>query len=118
MDESKAMKDLNSRIKQLTKLILTSQTVDEASRPGSPVKIDFDMSSYQVRSILKKKKASLAFKLWATEDDTSLFSSSNKNSFPLVARSNLKLSSSSPSKTRSAIDPSSRPMRQRARRIN
>ena len=49
MDESKAMKDLNSRIKQLTKLILTSQTVEEASRPGSPVKIDFDMSPYQVR---------------------------------------------------------------------
>lgn len=48
MDESNAMKDLNSRIKQLTKLILTSQTVDEASRPGSPVKIDFDMSPYQV----------------------------------------------------------------------
>lgn len=45
------MKDLNSRIKQLTKLILTSQTVDEASRPGSPVKIDFDMSPYQVRSV-------------------------------------------------------------------
>ena len=44
------MKDLNSRIKQLTKLILTSQTVEEASRPGSPVKIDFDMSPYQVRS--------------------------------------------------------------------
>jgi centromeric protein E len=50
MDESKAMKDLNSRIKQLTKLILTSQTVDEAnSVPGSPVKVDFDMSPYQVR---------------------------------------------------------------------
>lgn len=43
------MKDLDSRIKQLTKLILTSQTVEEASRPGSPVKIDFDMSPYQVR---------------------------------------------------------------------
>ena len=43
------MKDLNSRIKQLTKLILTSQTVEESSRPGSPVKIDFDMSPYQVR---------------------------------------------------------------------
>jgi hypothetical protein len=43
------MRDLNTRIKQLTKLILTSQTVDEAgSRPGSPVKVDFDMSPYQV----------------------------------------------------------------------
>ena len=60
MDESKAMQDLNTRIKQLTKLILTSQTVDEfkggdgededatATAPGSPAKIDFDMSPYQV----------------------------------------------------------------------
>ena len=52
VDESKAMKDLNSRIQQLTKLILTSQTVDESkgddSRPNSPIKIDFDMSPYQV----------------------------------------------------------------------
>jgi centromeric protein E len=53
IDESKAMKDLNARIQQLTKLILTSQTVDgDDSRPGSPVKIDFDMSPYQVRLIL------------------------------------------------------------------
>jgi centromeric protein E len=48
------MRDLNSRIKQLTKLILTSQTVDESqgdkSRPGSPTKVDFDMSPYQVCS--------------------------------------------------------------------
>lgn len=47
------MKDLNSRIKQLTNLILTSQTVDEnrgdESRPASPSKIDFDMTPYQVR---------------------------------------------------------------------
>jgi centromeric protein E len=46
------MKDLNARIRQLTKLILTSQSVDENkgddSRPASPVKIDFDMSPYQV----------------------------------------------------------------------
>jgi hypothetical protein len=46
------MKDLNGRIKQLTSLILTSQTVDESkgdeSRPASPVKVDFDMSPYQV----------------------------------------------------------------------
>jgi centromeric protein E len=45
------MTDLNTRIKQLTKLILTSQSVGSGddSRPGSPVKIDFDMSPYQVR---------------------------------------------------------------------
>ena len=47
------MRDLNNRIQQLTKLILTSATVDEGkgddeSRPVSPVKIDFDMSPYQV----------------------------------------------------------------------
>lgn len=46
------MNDLNSRIRQLTKLILTSQTVDEnkdnESRPASPTKVDFDMSPYQV----------------------------------------------------------------------
>ena len=46
------MRDLNNRIQQLTKLILTSATVDEAkgdeSRPTSPVKVDFDMSPYQV----------------------------------------------------------------------
>jgi centromeric protein E len=47
------MKDLNARIKQLTNLILTSQTVDEnrgdESRPASPSKVDFDMTPYQVR---------------------------------------------------------------------
>ena len=46
------MGDLNARIKQLTKLILTSQTVDETggdkSRPSSPSKLDFDLSPYQV----------------------------------------------------------------------
>ncbi|KAK7048373.1 kinesin-like protein [Favolaschia claudopus] len=54
LDESKAMTDLNSRIKQLTKLILTSQTVGsgDESRPGSPVKIDFDMSPYQLQQEL------------------------------------------------------------------
>ena len=58
IDESKAMKDLNGRIQQLTKLILTSQNVDETkgddSRAGSPIKVDvdFDMSPYQVRSVL------------------------------------------------------------------
>ena len=54
MDESKAMKDLNSRIEQLTKLILTSASVDETKDgeneglPASPSKIDSDMSPYQV----------------------------------------------------------------------
>ena len=58
VDESKAMNDLNSRIQQLTKLILTSATVDESkgeegdSRPASPVKIDFDMSPYQLQQEL------------------------------------------------------------------
>ena len=49
------MRDLNNRIQQLTKLILTSATVDEGkgdeSRPASPVKIDFDMPPYQVSSL-------------------------------------------------------------------
>ncbi|KAJ7935660.1 kinesin-like protein [Mycena leptocephala] len=54
IDESKAMTDLNTRIKQLTKLILTSQSVGSGddSRPGSPVKIDFDMSPYQLQQEL------------------------------------------------------------------
>ncbi|KAF8988526.1 kinesin motor domain-containing protein [Cyathus striatus] len=56
IDETKAMGDLNARIKQLTKLILTSQTVDDAksddSRPVSPTKVDFDMSPYQLQQEL------------------------------------------------------------------
>ncbi|KAA1474778.1 kinesin-domain-containing protein [Dentipellis sp. KUC8613] len=56
LDESKAMKDLNSRIRQLSNLILTSQTVDinkgDESRPSSPMKIDFDMSPYQLQQEL------------------------------------------------------------------
>src|SRR5712675_588954 len=48
------MKDPNARIKQLTNLILTSQTVGEnrgdESRPASPSKVDFDMTPYQVRA--------------------------------------------------------------------
>lgn len=46
------MNDLNSRIRQLTKLILTSQSVDDKdiqSRPVSPSKLDFDASPFQVR---------------------------------------------------------------------
>lgn len=52
------MHDLNGRIQQLTKLILTSATIDEnkdgdsESRPASPVKIDFDMSPYQLQQEL------------------------------------------------------------------
>ena len=52
------MHDLNGRIQQLTKLILTSATIDESkegdseSRPASPVKIDFDMSPYQLQQEL------------------------------------------------------------------
>ena len=49
------MKDLNGRIQQLTKLILTSQNVDESrgddSRSSSPVKVDFDMSPYRVSPV-------------------------------------------------------------------
>ncbi|KAG6836893.1 hypothetical protein H0H93_001724 [Arthromyces matolae] len=53
IDESKAMKDLNSRIQQLTKLILTSQTLTgDDSRPASPIKLDFDMSPYQLQQEL------------------------------------------------------------------
>ena len=48
------MKDLNARIQQLTKLILTSQTMDEnmgdESRPASPSKANFNLSPYEVRS--------------------------------------------------------------------
>jgi centromeric protein E len=52
------MRDLNGRIQQLTKLILTSATVednkegDTESRSASPVKIDFDMSPYQLQQEL------------------------------------------------------------------
>ena len=52
VDESHALGDLDARIKQLMKLILTSQMVDEPgvdkSRPSSPSKLDFDFSPYQV----------------------------------------------------------------------
>ncbi|KAH9480830.1 Kinesin-related protein 11 [Psilocybe cubensis] len=58
IDESRAMRDLNGRIQQLTKLILTSATVEETKvddddeRAASPVKIDFDMSPYQLQQEL------------------------------------------------------------------
>ncbi|KAJ3811682.1 P-loop containing nucleoside triphosphate hydrolase protein [Lentinula aff. lateritia] len=67
-DESQAMQDLQSRIQQLTKLILTSQTVtDEAaggppgeSRPVSPIKVDFDMSPYQLQQELLTARLQLS----------------------------------------------------------
>ena len=70
-DESHAMKDLNNRIQQLTKLILTSQTVEESStsdsRPSSPVKVDFDMGVVQV------------YILFASVDSPHLLPSCNKS---------------------------------------
>ncbi|KAF8157868.1 P-loop containing nucleoside triphosphate hydrolase protein, partial [Crassisporium funariophilum] len=73
IDESKAMRDLNNRIQQLTKLILTSATVvDEADGDGedgegggggagrgSPVKVDFDMSPYQLQQELLAARGQL-----------------------------------------------------------
>lgn len=59
------MRDLNNRIQQLTKLILTSdsQAVDEVkgdeSRPTSPSKIDFDMSPYQLQQELLSARTQL-----------------------------------------------------------
>ncbi|KAL5524878.1 KIP2 [Sanghuangporus sanghuang] len=56
LDESRAMHDLNSRIQQLTRLILTSQSVDEMkgdqSRPSSPSKPNFDLEPYQLQQEL------------------------------------------------------------------
>jgi len=59
------MRDLNNRIQQLTKLILTSdsQAVDEVkgdeSRPTSPSKVDFDMSPYQLQQELLSARTQL-----------------------------------------------------------
>ncbi|KAF5347688.1 hypothetical protein D9758_014863 [Tetrapyrgos nigripes] len=71
-DESKAMRDLQNRIQQLTKLILTSQTVDEStlngiggeggdieSRPVSPIKVDFDLTPYQLQQELLSARLQL-----------------------------------------------------------
>ncbi|KAL5512652.1 hypothetical protein ACEPAG_2918 [Sanghuangporus baumii] len=56
LDESRAMHDLNSRIQQLTRLILTSQSVDETkgdqSRPSSPSRLNFDLEPYQLQQEL------------------------------------------------------------------
>ena len=109
------MKDLNSRIKQLTNLILTSQTVGEnggdESRPASPSKVDFDMTPYQVRSFFSSPSSSESFELTLLQT-----SSSNKNFFPRDARSNLKGRKSSRSKRRSSHGPSYPQTRRRTRR--
>lgn len=47
LDEQRDTTDLNLRLKQLSKLILTSQSVNEGAEP-SPTKLDFDLSPYQV----------------------------------------------------------------------
>jgi hypothetical protein len=84
------MKDLNARIKQLTNLILTSQTVDEnrgdESRPASPSKVDFDMTPYQVRFFFRARPLSKVSKGSRAQNQPS----SNKNSSPHVAKSNPK----------------------------
>ncbi|KAF9067049.1 P-loop containing nucleoside triphosphate hydrolase protein [Rhodocollybia butyracea] len=66
-DESQAMQDLQSRIQQLTKLILTSQTVGDSagdegaeSRPVSPVKVDFEASPYQLQQELLSARLQLS----------------------------------------------------------
>ncbi|KAG8941637.1 Kinesin-like protein kip2 [Tulasnella sp. 419] len=63
MDENRAMNDLNSRIKQLTKLILTSQTVEDSrgdeSRPASPTKLDFDLTPFQLQEQLLAAKRTI-----------------------------------------------------------
>ena len=107
------MRDLNARIKQLTNLILTSQTVDEnrgdESRPTSPSKIDFDMTPYQVRG--------RPLFLLGSEADTATNSSSNKSSLPRDARSNHKRRKFLRSRHRSSRGPSCRLTHQRTRRI-
>ncbi|TFK26830.1 kinesin-domain-containing protein [Coprinopsis marcescibilis] len=64
IDESKAMQDLNGRIQQLTKLILTSQSVEDVkegdlSRPSSPQKVNFDMSPYELQQELLAARTQL-----------------------------------------------------------
>ncbi|KAG8855026.1 Kinesin-like protein kip2 [Tulasnella sp. 330] len=62
-DDNKAMLDLSSRIKQLTKLILTSQTIEERggdeSRPVSPCKLDFDLTPFQLQEELLSAKRTI-----------------------------------------------------------
>ncbi|KAG8993444.1 Kinesin-like protein kip2 [Tulasnella sp. JGI-2019a] len=62
VDENKAMQDLNSRIKQLTKLILTSQSIEERgdeSRPASPCKLDFNLTPFQLQEELLSAKRTI-----------------------------------------------------------
>ncbi|KAF9067047.1 kinesin motor domain-containing protein [Rhodocollybia butyracea] len=66
-DENRVMQDLQSEIQQLTKLILTSQTVgDSASDEGaesrlvSPVKVDFKASPYQLQQELLSARVQLS----------------------------------------------------------
>ncbi|KDQ21013.1 hypothetical protein BOTBODRAFT_41005 [Botryobasidium botryosum FD-172 SS1] len=63
IDENKAVHDINGRIQQLTKLILTSHTVTQnkwdESRPGSPSKLDFDRSPYELQEELHRAKSEL-----------------------------------------------------------
>ncbi|KAH7106936.1 kinesin-domain-containing protein [Auriculariales sp. MPI-PUGE-AT-0066] len=55
VDESRAMQDLQTRINQLTKFILTSQNV-EGDRPDGdedgPMKLNFDLSAYELQQEL------------------------------------------------------------------
>ncbi|KAF8340725.1 P-loop containing nucleoside triphosphate hydrolase protein [Cantharellus anzutake] len=63
IDESRTLNDMSGRIKQLTKLILTSQTVDESrgdqSCPSSPTKLDFSQSPYELQKELLVAKEQL-----------------------------------------------------------
>ena len=115
LDESLAMHNLNARIKQLTKLILTSQTVDEnkgdESRPASPMKVDFDMSPYQVRL---RARATVKLRRMCANG----FNSSNRSSSRQGGSSRLRLRRSCPSRRRSRRDRSSLQMRPRARRTS
>ncbi|KAG8761357.1 Kinesin-like protein kip2 [Serendipita sp. 396] len=60
-DEHRDKTDLNLRLKQLSKLILTSQTVDVPADSGaaSPTKLDFDLSPYELQEELLSAKRRL-----------------------------------------------------------
>ncbi|KAG0708445.1 P-loop containing nucleoside triphosphate hydrolase protein [Suillus ampliporus] len=98
IDESKAMKDLDSRIRQLTKLILTSQTMDESkgdeSCPATPFKVDFDMSPYQLQQEL------LAARLQLESQSTQILSLEAA----LLSRSELPPNASEPEKDKPIIE--------------
>ncbi|KAG9006421.1 Kinesin-like protein kip2 [Tulasnella sp. 427] len=62
MDENKAMNDLSSRIKQLTRLILTQNNVGDPegeSRSASPCKLDFDLTPFQLQEQLLSAKRTI-----------------------------------------------------------